>query len=194
MAQVSHAALHAPEAVVITGASAGRRQGRSRGGADEGEPPMRDNPRSTAQIAGHPLHPMIIPFPIAFFVSAFVTDLVFLSNGDRNWAMASYWLLGAGLVTAALAALLGLTDFLGDRRIRALRPAWLHMIGNVIAVLLEAVNFYLRWSQGREEAMSTGVVLSGVVVVLLLFNGWMGWELVYRGRVGVHDAPDDLTT
>ncbi len=152
---------------------------------------MRDaNPRSTAQIAGHPLHPMIIPFPIAFFVSAFITDLVFLSNGDRNWAMASYWLLGAGLVMAALAAVLGLTDFLGDRRVRV-RAAWLHMIGNVIAVLLQFVNFYLRWSTSPETAVGVGVILSGLVVALLLFIGWMGWELVYRHRVGVSDTVDE---
>lgn len=151
---------------------------------------MRDaNPRSTAQIAGHPLHPMIIPFPIVFFVSAFVTDVVFLGNGDRNWAMASYWLLGAGLVTAALAAVLGLTDFLGDKRVRV-RAAWLHMIGNVVAVLLQFVNFYLRWSTSPETSVGVGVILSGLVVLLLLFNGWMGWELVYRHRVGVRDRVD----
>jgi uncharacterized membrane protein len=90
-----------------------------------------------------------------------------------------------------LAALAGLTDFLGDGRIRALRDAWMHMIGNVLAVLLEAVNFYLRWAGGAAEAVSpAGVILSAVVVVLLLFNGWKGWELVYRHRVGVADTGD----
>jgi uncharacterized membrane protein len=103
------------------------------------------------------------------------------------------WLLGAGLVFAALAAVLGLTDFLGDGRVRAIRDAWLHMIGNVIAVLLEAVNLYLRWSQGAEAAIApSGVILSGVVVLLLLFNGWKGWELVYRWRVGIADRRDTL--
>jgi uncharacterized membrane protein len=146
------------------------------------------NPRSTAKIAGHPLHPMVIPFPIVFFVTAFVTDLVYLNRHDATWAQASMWLLGAGLVMAALAAVLGLTDFMGEPRIRALRDAWLHMIGNVVAVLLEAVNLYLRWSQGAEAAVSpAGVILSGVVVVLLLFNGWKGWEMVYRWHVGVAD-------
>ncbi len=101
------------------------------------------------------------------------------------------WLLGAGLVMAALPALAGFTDFLGERRVRALRDAWMHMIGNLVAVLLEAVNFYLRWAGGAEAAVApAGVVLSGVVVVLLLFNGWKGWELVYRHRVGIADASD----
>lgn len=144
------------------------------------------NPQSTAKIAGHPLHPMIVPFPIVFFVSTLATDIVFLKTGRAGFAEASMWLLGAGLVMAALAAVLGLTDFLGDGRIRAIRTAWWHMTGNVVAVVLEAVNLYLRVAGGAQDAIApTGVILSAVVTLLLLFNGWMGWELVYRRRVGV---------
>ena len=147
------------------------------------------NPHSTAQVAGHPLHPMIVPFPIAFFVAAFVTDLVFLNGGGSGWAEASMWLLGAGIAMALLAAVLGFTDFMGDRRVRSLRHAWWHMIGNLVAVALEALNLYLRSTQGVEAAVApTGAVLSGVVVLLLLFTGWMGWELVYRHHVGVADV------
>jgi uncharacterized membrane protein len=149
------------------------------------------NPHSTAKVAGHPLHPMIVPFPIAFFVSAFVTDLVYLNGASRGWATASMWLLGAGIAMALLAAVLGFTDFMGDRRVRNLRHAWWHMIGNLIAVVLEAVNVYLRSTQGVEAAIvPAGAALSGVVVVLLLFNGWMGWELVYRHHVGVSDVAE----
>lgn len=154
---------------------------------------MSDNPRSTARIAGHPLHPMVIPFPIAFFVSAFATDLAYLNTRDPGWAEASMWLLGAGIATALLAAVLGFTDFFGNRRVRRIRDAWLHMIGNLIAVLLQVVSFYLRSTGGVEEAVApVGVTLSGVVVALLLFNGWKGWELVYRHHVGVSDevSPD----
>jgi uncharacterized membrane protein len=151
------------------------------------------NPKSTAKVAGHPLHPMIIPFPIAFFVSTLATDLIYLNTGRPGFAEASMWLLGAGLATALLAAVLGLTDFLGDRRVRRLRQAWLHMVGNVIAVALQAVNFYLRASGDVRDAIApSGVTLSAVVVVLLLFNGWMGWEMVYRGHVGVADDGMDI--
>ena len=69
------------------------------------------NPRSTASIAGHPIHPMLIPFPIAFFVGTFVSDLVFWQTGNVAWAAATPWLLGAGLVMAALAAVMGLMMF-----------------------------------------------------------------------------------
>src|SRR3954469_21416374 len=94
------------------------------------------NPRSTAQIAGHPLHPMLIPFPIAFLVSTFVCDLVFWRTADTAWSTASVYLLGVALVMAALAALAGFTDFFGERKIRNLSAAWHHMFGNLIAVVL----------------------------------------------------------
>jgi uncharacterized membrane protein len=145
------------------------------------------NPHSTAKIAGHPIHPMIIPFPIAFFVSTFVTDLLYLSTGRAGFATASKWLLAAGIAGALLAAVMGFIDFDGDRRVRSLRQAWLHMGGNLLAVVLEAVNLYLRAVPGPAVATVGQTVLSGVVVVLLLFNGWMGWEMVYRKHVGILD-------
>jgi uncharacterized membrane protein len=154
------------------------------------------NPHSTARIGGHPLHPMVVPFPIAFFISALATDIAYLSTGSLTWADASMWLLGAGLAMALLAALLGLTDFLGEPRVRRIRQAWLHMGGNVLAVALAAGNFALRAAQGPADAISpTGVTLSALVAALLLFNGWMGWALVYRHHVGVSDerAPADET-
>jgi uncharacterized membrane protein len=143
------------------------------------------NPKTTIAIAGHPIHPMLIPFPIVFFVSTLATDIAYAKTSNVMWAMAGVWLLGAGLVMAALAALAGLGDFLGERRIRALRPAWLHMIGNVVAVVLSLVNFLVHMRDGAASVLPTGLVLSAIVTLLLLFNGWMGWEMVYRHRVGV---------
>jgi uncharacterized membrane protein len=151
---------------------------------------MNDNhPRSTAKIAGHPIHPMLVPFPIVCFVGTFVTDLVYTRNGDPGWATASNWLLIAGLVMAALAAVAGLTDFLGDDRIRRLGDAVKHMLANVTAVVLEVVNLVLRL---RDPAFveSTGIYISGIVVLILLYSGWKGGELVFRHGVGVHDTPN----
>jgi len=147
--------------------------------------PVPSNPKSTASIAGHPLHPMLIPFPIAFFVAAFVCDLAFRRSGSAFWATASLWLLGAGLVMAALAAVVGLIDVLGEPRIRALNDAWWHAGGNVVAVLIALYNWYLRYTSGDAAIVPTGLILSLIVVLLLLFNGWKGWNLVYRYRVGV---------
>ena len=145
------------------------------------------NPKSTAQIAGHPLHPMLIPFPIACFVLAFVSDLAFWKSSNDFWANASLWLLGIGLIMAALAAVMGLIDLLGDEQIRNLSDAWLHAGGNVVAVVIELYNWYSRYSGGNGAIVPTGLILSLVVVLILLFTGWKGWEMVYRHRVGVTD-------
>lgn len=147
------------------------------------------NPRSTASIAGHPLHPMIIPFPVAFFVATLACDLVFVSGGNEGWVTATVWLLGAGLVMAALAAILGLIDVLGDEKIRDLRDVWYHAGGNVIVVLVQLYNWYLRYNEGAAAVVPTGLILSLLAVLILLYTGWKGWEMVYRHHVGVSDEP-----
>jgi uncharacterized membrane protein len=145
------------------------------------------NPKSTAQIAGHPLHPMLIPFPVACFVLAFTTDLAFWKTSSDFWADASLWLLGVGLIVAALAAVMGLIDLIGDDQIRNLSDAWLHAGGNVVAVLIQLYNWYSRYADGTAAIVPTGLALSLIVVLILLFTGWKGWEMVYRHRVGVSD-------
>jgi uncharacterized membrane protein len=147
------------------------------------------NPKSTASIAGHPIHPMLIPFPVVFLVTAFVTDLVFWRTGNAAWATVSIWLLGAGIIMALVAAVFGFTDLLGDQRIRDITDAWLHMGGNLIAVVLALINWYIRYRSGAAAGVFPwGIWLSLITVLLLLFNGWKGWELVYRHHVGISDV------
>jgi uncharacterized membrane protein len=130
---------------------------------------------------------MLIPFPIVCFVGTLITDIVYTRNHDAGWATASHWLLGIGLVMAALAAAAGLTDYLGDERVRRLSDALKHMLANVTAVVLELVNLILRLRHD-DFIGSTGVYISGVVVLILLYSGWKGGDLVYRHGVGVHDS------
>src|SRR5438270_8834868 len=95
-----------------------------------------DTPRSLASVAAHPIHSMLVPFPIACFFGAFVTDLVYWWTDAVQWETFSVWLLSAGMLMAGFAVLAGLIDFIGNRHIRALRPAWFHVVGNVIALIL----------------------------------------------------------
>lgn len=146
-----------------------------------------ENPRSTARIAGHPIHPMLVPFPIAFFVATLASDLLFWRTAEAFWATASSYLLGAAIVTALLAALAGFTDFFGDRRIRAIGHAVQHMVGNLTAVTIAIVNFLVRLGDPAAAVLPTGLVLSALVVAILLFTGWRGGDLVYKHRVGIPD-------
>ena len=141
--------------------------------------------RSTAKIGTHPIHPMLIPFPIAFLVGALVTDLIFTQGGgDAFWARAGTYLLGAGIVMALLAAVFGFIDFFGSQRIRDLSHAWQHMLGNLLAVVVAAVNFVLRLGNEADAILPLGLLLSAVTVAILLFTGWRGGDLVYRHGVG----------
>ena len=141
---------------------------------------------TTAKIAGHPIHPMLVPFPIALLIGTFVSDLVFWSTADTFWARGSFWLLAAALVMSALAALAGFADFFGNSRIRKMGDAWQHMIANLAAVVVALINFVMRWGPDPSQGvLPWGLLLSAVVVLLLLFSGWKGGALVYEHRVGM---------
>jgi uncharacterized membrane protein len=144
-------------------------------------------PRSIASIGGHPIHPMLVPFPIVCFVGAFATDLVYWRSMSFIWATFSVWLLTAGLIMAAFAAIVGLVDFAANRRIREFRPAWYHLLGNALVIVLSVINVFVHSRDGYTAVVPTGLILSGLVVLILMATAWMGREMVYRGRVGVAD-------
>jgi len=78
---------------------------------------------------------MLVPFPIAFFAATLVCDLVYRQSLNEFWFIATQYLLGAGIVMALLAAVMGFADFFSDARIRAIPVAWFHMLGNLVMVL-----------------------------------------------------------
>lgn len=139
--------------------------------------------RSSATIGGHPIHPMLVPLPIGLFIAALAADIIYVADGSYGWAEAARWLLAGGLVGALLAALAGFADLAGNTRIRAIQDAWLHMFANLAVVVIEAINLFLRLPDAR-VAGSFGIYLSAASVLLLLFSGWKGGELVYRHGVG----------
>lgn len=140
---------------------------------------------STAAIAGHPLHPIVIPFPIAFLVGALATDLGYWATTDPFWARASLWLVGAGLVTGVLAAALGLIDFFTIKRARSHRSGWIHFIGNAVVLALAFISLLLRVDDMEGGLLPVGLMLSAVITLLLGVTGWYGGELSYRHKIGV---------
>jgi uncharacterized membrane protein len=85
---------------------------------------------------------------------------------------------------AALAAIAGLIDVLGDAQIRRLSDVWWQAGGNVVVVLIELYSWYARYTQGTAAVLPKGLILSLIVVCILAFTGWKGWDMVYRSRVG----------
>jgi uncharacterized membrane protein len=147
------------------------------------------NPRSTASIAGHPLHPMLVPIPIACFVGTLCTDIAYANTANTQWAVMSSWLLTIGLIVALFAVIAGFIDFMGDTRIRDLRAVWIHAGGNATALVLGLFNAFIHSRDGYTSVVPTGLILSVLVVLILLVTGWYGWDMVYRHRVGAECGP-----
>jgi uncharacterized membrane protein len=143
------------------------------------------NPRSTANLFGRPLHAMLVPIPIVCFLGTLVTDIVYWQTAAMLWADISAWLLVIGLIISFFAALLGLIDFFGDRRIRELHAAWIHALGNIAALVLSIFNALIHTRDAYTSVVPAGLILSAVVIAILLVTGWNGWTLVYRHGVGV---------
>jgi uncharacterized membrane protein len=141
--------------------------------------------RSTAQIAGHPIHPMLVPIPIVCFIGALLTDITYLVSAEIMWADFSAWLLLVGVIFGVLAAIAGVTDFLGNRLVRAQAPAWPHLIGNLVAMILATINLLVHTRDAWTSVWPWGLVLSVLTVLILPVTGWLGWAMVYRYGVGV---------
>ncbi|MET1026190.1 MAG: DUF2231 domain-containing protein, partial [Dongiaceae bacterium] len=125
------------------------------------------NPRSTARIAHHPIHPMLVPFPIVCFIGTLLTDIAYWQTMEMMWADFSAWLLAVGLFMGGLAAIAGFIDFLGDRLVRTHKAAWLHMLGNALAWVLSLFNAFVHSRDAWTSVVPTGLILSSVVVLIL---------------------------
>lgn len=143
---------------------------------------------STVAIAGHPLHPLSVIFPIAFLAAALGSDFGYFLTRRPFWAEASMWLIGAGLAGGAIAAIIGMSDFLRIERVRKRTAGWAHMILNVAILVLTAINFILRWNNFEGAILPWGLAISTIVGTLTSLSGWYGAELSYRHKIGVVGA------
>jgi uncharacterized membrane protein len=147
---------------------------------------------SPASIGGHPVHPMIIPFPIGLWVFSLVADLIYLWRGNPVWIdyIAFYALLG-GIIGAAVAAVPGLIDWLSLKDREVVKIANWHARLNVTALLIFAASFYLRTAGGSElvsRSYTIPIALSVLGVIMISISGYLGGELVFKHGVAV-DRP-----
>lgn len=154
----------------------------------------REGVESTASIASHPIHPMLIPFPIAFLVGGFITDLAYWYTLSSFWASASLWLIGAGFVTGIIAAGVGLIDFFTIQRARDHSAGWIHFVGNAVVLVLAFITLLLRTADVEGAVLPSGLIVSGVITVLLVVTGWYGGELTYRYKIGVLEEQEPIST
>ncbi|HTJ23894.1 MAG TPA: DUF2231 domain-containing protein [Gemmatimonadaceae bacterium] len=153
---------------------------------------------SRVKVAGHPVHQMLIVFPLGLLAAAVIFDVIHLVTGSTTASVVSYWVIAAGVVGGLCAAVFGLADWLGiPSGTRAYRLGVLHGIGNVIVVGLYAASWFLRRPDpGHPSLVALLFMLVGAG--LSLVTGWLGGELVDRLGVGVDDganlnAPSSLS-
>ncbi len=143
---------------------------------------------SRAKLFGHPIHPMLIPFPLGLLTTSLVFDVVYLLTGNGKWSEIAFWMIAAGVIGGLAAAVFGLIDWLAiPSGTRAKSVGLWHGAGNVIVVLLFAVSWLLRMDAPGEPG-AIPIVLSLVGVALAGLTGWLGGELVDRMGVGVDDG------
>ena len=153
---------------------------------------------SKAKLFGHPIHPMLIPFPLGLLGMAVVFDLIDLVVGQEHLARAASPMIAAGVVTGLLAALFGAIDWAAiPSGTRAKGIATAHGLGNVLVVALFAAAWWLR-RDGPADAAGLPIVLQVIGVLGAVVTGWLGGELVDRLGVGVDpgahvNAPSSLS-
>jgi uncharacterized membrane protein len=150
---------------------------------------------SKAKIAGHPIHPMVVPFPIALYTTTLVTLITYRVTGDPFWFRAALVANGAGLVMAVIAAVLGAIDALSGipRNTHARDTARNHALLNVTALALFAINFGYLYNQSGEAVpdVGAGLYLSALGVLATIGAGAYGWKLVQTHHVGVLPLPSE---
>lgn len=152
---------------------------------------------SKTKVAGHPLHPMLIVFPLGLLATASIFDAIRAGSDDERWTEAGHLMMGAGVIGGLASAIPGLVDYLAiPSNTRAKRIGLWHGLGNVLVTGLFAASWFARRDDpGNPPARA--VALSTAGTVLAVVTGWLGGELVDRLGVGVDkdahmDAPSSL--
>lgn len=139
--------------------------------------------RTPANIARHPIHPMLVPLPIGLWVFSFACDVIARFAGDPSvWHTVALYTMVGGIVGALAAAVFGLIDLLSlhDRPIR--KTALAHMGINLTVVVIYAINTWVRLG---DRAAPNAIWLSLLGIVLLVVSGWLGGKMVYTAGVAV---------
>jgi uncharacterized membrane protein len=140
--------------------------------------------RTPANIAGHPIHPMLVTIPIGLWVFSLVADLVALRSANAaTWSTVAFYAMVGGVIGALAAALPGLIDLLSLKDKAIKKTALIHMTLNLTIVALYVINAWTR-AQGS-VAPNVSLGLSVLAIAMLLVSGWLGGKMVYLAGVGV---------
>jgi uncharacterized membrane protein len=144
--------------------------------------------KTPASIAGHPIHPMLVPIAIGGFILSFAADLICLATGNPNpWNMLAFYTMCGGILGALAAAIPGFIDLLSLPSGYTKGVAIKHMSINLTVVVIYVYNAWLR--SGNPQSLKIPMILSLVTILLLLVSGWLGGKMVFEAGVGVNNGP-----
>jgi uncharacterized membrane protein len=153
---------------------------------------------SKVKSMGHPLHPMLVNYPLGLLTVSVIFDIVHFITGNGYWSEIAFWMIAAGAIGGLLAAAVGTIDWLAvPSGTRAKSVGLLHGIGNYVILVLFIVSWLLRLSDPKAPII-IAYVLSFLGAALLGVTGWLGGELTLRLGIGVDaganlNAPSSLS-
>ena len=156
--------------------------------------------QGSAKALGHPIHQQLVVFPIGLLATAVVFDVLRFITGNNGFAVASYYMIAAGIIAGLLAAVFGAIDYSAvPSGTRARRIGAMHGTGNVVVVVLFAASWLLRTGEPHHAPTTLAFILALLGALLATVTGWLGGELVDRLGVGVEpdaglDAPASFET
>ena len=146
--------------------------------------------KTPASIAGHPIHPMLVPIAIGGFVLSFAFDVVCFASGTpppNLWSQIAYYTMLGGIVGALVAVVPGFIDMLSLPSGPLKTTALTHMAINLTLVALYIVNAYMRHLSPQN--LNFPMLLSVVALCMLVVSGWLGGKMVFEAGVGVSNRP-----
>ena len=154
--------------------------------------PTPDDDRETrVAVAGHPIHPMLVTFPIAFLMAMVPADLAWIFTGDDFWARVSLWLAGIGFLMGTIAGIAGTIELLIIPGVRRRGASWSHFIAAVTLISVAFANWYLRIADPAALIMPIGLSLSVLGAILTGVAGWLGGNLVFEHQIAVIQEDGD---
>lgn len=149
------------------------------------EPARLEPIMSRMAIVGHPIHPMLIHFPVAALVALMATDVAWLLTDDYFWARAGLWLAGVGAFGGWISGSAGFVDLVAVPRIRRLITAWCHAVLAVMLLSMASLNWLLRVEDPVENIWPWGLYISLLSGALIGVTSYLGGRLIYEQAIGV---------
>lgn len=146
---------------------------------------------SAVAVAGHPVHAMLVTFPIAFTVGTLGADVLYWWWGDAFWARAALWSSGTAFILGVIAGLVGTAELALVKGIRKRAASWTHAIAAMMLIAIIGANWGLRISDHEAAVLPTGLFLSGLGMVFVGIAGWHGGKLVFEHQIGLMLSEND---